>query len=331
MSTLILVSSAIVFANVIPSAWIESSAPRGLLGAASFFVLTFEPHLGIVAALAIIGLLVLRNWRVAVIAAPLLGWTLGPMAWSLMRPSPSPIRSPLHIMTANLLVGHDGVDVLARRIIELNPDVIFFQEYTPAKARRLIPLLAGRYPNVAEGLRDHAFGSAIYSRFPFLEVPDLYPHRSIRAPNGLEGRIGGEVGVWDPQVRAIIEHDGEPIVLQNVHFAPPIHLQYFAEQRAMTRWLCDWLKSETRAVVIAGDFNSTDRSDNLRELAAAGALDTAGIAGRGWIGTWPSSGLAGLVPMPIDHILVRGLRCSAARVGGDIASDHLPLFAEIGR
>jgi len=233
-------------------------------------------------------------------------------------------------MTANLLVGHAEVDALAAQVRQFAPDVIFFQEYTPAKAAKLETLLGPMYPFRVEGMRDHAFGEAIYSKIAFVSEPELYPHESIRAQGSLVGRAGGDVGIWDPQIRAVIEFGGTEIVLQNVHYAPPIHSSYLLEQRIMTEWLCDWLSREARPVIIAGDFNSTQTSVNLVELRGAGLIDSRSAASRGWAGTWPAVGLPSMLPVAIDHVLVRGLQCEFSRPGTNIASDHLPLLAIVG-
>lgn len=127
----------------------------------------------------------------------------------------------------------------------------------------------------------------------------------------------------------MIEVRGTQIVLQNVHYAPPIHSSYLLEQRIMTQWLCDWLARETRPVIVAGDFNSTQSSVNLADLRRAGLVDSRSFA-RGWTGTWPASGLASALPVAIDHVLTRGLLCESSTPGSDIASDHLPLLTVVG-
>ena len=252
---------------------------------------------------------------------------LAPVAWTFVRPDPQPLSKPLAVLTANLLVGHASVDRVVRLIEIEAPDVIFFQEYTPAKAEKLIERLGAVYPYRVEGMREHSFGAAIYSRRPFVGRPELFPHEAIRGH--VWARSAGEVGIWDPQPRAVVRHGDREIVLQNVHFAPPIRISYLREQRVMTGWLCEWLRAERRAVVIAGDLNSTDASVNLDDLRAAGTVSVR-AAGRGMMGTWPSSGLAGVVPVGIDHILIRGVRCDRARIGSGIDSDHLPLVASVG-
>lgn len=320
-------AAALLLARVVPGQWGDSENSRRLVFAAAFFTRTFELHVAVAMCVGVAALLLLRRWAACAIAAIVPAAVLAPAIWTYLRPDPAPLSKPLTVLTANLLVGHASVDRVVRLIEAELPDVIFFQEYTPAKAEKLVDRISAKYPYRIEGLREHAFGAAIYSRLPFIGEPELFPHESIRGH--VSARSTGEVGIWDPQPRAVVRHGDREIVLQNVHFAPPIRTSYLREQRVMTGWLCEWLRNDHRAVVIAGDLNSTDQSANLGDLRAAGMMSVR-AAGRGMMGTWPSSGLAGLVPIGIDHILIRGLRCDRARVGGEIDSDHRPLLARVG-
>lgn len=320
-------SAALLVARAVPGAWGEAEHAGRLAFAAAFFVRTFETHAAAAMAIGVVGLVLLRRWKIAVLSGVVPLIFVASFTWSFVRPAPVPLTKPLTVMTANLLVGHASVDRVVGLIEAESPDVIFFQEYTPAKAAKLIERLGAMYPYRVEGMRDHAFGAAIYSRLAFEGEPELFPHEAIRGHEA--ARSTGEVGIWDPQPRAVVRHDGRDIVLQNVHFAPPIHVSYLREQRVMTGWLARWVASERRAVVVAGDFNSTDSSANLGELRAAG-LKSVRESGRGMMGTWPSSGLAGMVPVGIDHILIRGMSSDGVRVGSPIDSDHLPLVARVG-
>lgn len=320
-------SALLLLARVVPGEWGDSESSRRLAYAVAFFTRTFESHAALGMCAGVGFLILLRNWAACTIAAIVPAVVLAPTVWTYVRPDPEPLSKSLTVLTANLLVGHTSVDRVVRLIEAEAPDVIFFQEYTPAKAEKLIERLGAAYPYRVEGMREHSFGAAIYSRRPFVGRPELFPHEAIRGH--VSARNTGEVGIWDPQPRAVVQHGDREIVLQNVHFAPPIRIAYLREQRVMTDWLCRWLESERRAVVIAGDFNSTDSSANLGDLRRAGLVSVR-AAGRGLMGTWPSSGIAGLVPVGIDHILIRGLRSDRAHVGGAIDSDHLPLVARVG-
>lgn len=329
IGTIVVFSGLLALARGVPEAWAESTGASQRLFMLSFFVRTFEMHIGLVLLVPLAVLLVLRKWRFAALAAPALIWTLSPLALSFLRPAPARLSQPLRVMTANLLVGHAKVDALVKEVERFSPDVLFLQEYTPAKAEALVRRIGAAYPHRAEAMRDHAFGEAIYSKIPFESEPELYPHQSIRPTRGLEDREGTEVGIWDAQIRAVILFEGKPIVLQNVHYAPPIRAPYLGEQRIMTNWLCEWVRRETRPVIVAGDFNSAPASTNLCALRQAGLTNSRG-ASSGWAGTWPARGWASLLSVPIDHILVRGLECEFAGPGQEIDSDHLPWTAVVG-
>jgi len=330
IASFIVSAGVLSMAYAVPNSFAESAGVARLLFALAFFVRTFELHLALATLAPLALLLVLRRWWIAAVTATLPVWALAPIAFSYVSPAPLPVDRPLRVMTGNLLVGHAQVDPLLEQISRFAPDVIFFQEYTPAKAERLVHALAGQYPHRVEAIRDHAFGQAIYSKIPFESEPELYPHARIREQGALKGRAGTEVGIWDAQIRAVIRLDGAEIVLQNVHYAPPIRSSYLKEQRVMTKWLCEWLANETRPVIIAGDFNCTPASANLSDLHRAGLTNSRRVA-RGWAGTWPASGLPSIAPVTIDHVLIRGLRCEFSSPGTNIASDHLPVLAIVGR
>lgn len=328
--TFVVFVAVVAFAYATP-AWLADS--RGIARRLFYFafcVRTFEMHMAIGLVAPFFVLLLLRRWKLALGGAAVLLWMFGPLAFSFVRPGNPKADRPLRVMTANLLIGHNEIGGLLNEIRNFAPDVLFFQEYTPEKAERLRIALAEFYPHRVEGIREHAFGQAIYSKFAFVSEPELYPHESIREQGKHEGRAGGEVGIWDAQIRAVIAFARTEIVLQNVHYAPPIHSSYLREQRIMTNWLCDWLATEKRPVIIAGDFNCTQNSVNLADLRRVGATDTRSAASRGWCGTWPARGPGSVLPVTIDHILTRGFACEFSSPGGDIASDHLPVMATLG-
>lgn len=75
----------------------------------------------------------------------------------------------------------------------------------------------------------------------------------------------------------------------------------------------------SRPFVIAGDFNSTPWGRAYNAVPGTRAGDPR------FEGTFPA--LLGPLGLPIDHIRFGGLILTDYRVGPDIGSDHLPLFA----
>lgn len=299
----------------------------------AFMARTFGFHMGLGLGLMVVLAAVVRRRRLAGCAAVLGAVLAGPGVVSGFRSSPAipggvgagaPV---LTVMSANLLVGHADEDALLAEIARHDPDLLIFQEYTPAKADVLVRALAARYPHRHEAMRGHAFGGAVFSRLPFVGEPEDAPHAELRADAGL--REGGVVGIQDPQIRVVVEFAGAPVVVQNIHDAPPIGGSYLAEQRRFIGWLARWAAAEPRAVLIAGDFNSTPESVNAADLRAAGLTEAHAAAGVGRGGTWPTDGPLSWVPrVRIDQVWARGLRCVSSVVGEPNASDHRPVVAK---
>ncbi len=155
----------------------ETSFDASVWAFALFFVqvLSFHTGIGLCVVAALAGLRRLRLAAVVslLIAAPL----LAPVAWS-WRPrsavaSPGP---PITILSANLLFPELRCDRFLELVRSESPDIIFIQEYTPEKREKIRPALEDDYPHYVEAPRIHAFGQALFSRFPILGEPQFAPH-----------------------------------------------------------------------------------------------------------------------------------------------------------
>jgi endonuclease/exonuclease/phosphatase (EEP) superfamily protein YafD len=295
----------------------------------AFMGRTFSPHLGLLLLAFVLIAALFRRRRIALASFALAGVLLFPWAASFLRAAPSRSGAPtLIVMSANLLRGSVGEESLLAEIRRTNPDVILFQEYTPDKAAALRPVLGPLYPHYDEAMRDHAFGQAIFSRFAFVSPADHAPHAALRESLAGALRLGGVVGIQDPQIRVAIDFHGTPVVLHNIHMPPPMGGSYLAEQRRMTAWLCDSAAAETRPLILAGDFNSTPESLNAADLRAAGLFEASDTA-KGRSTTWPTEGPLSWIPgVRIDHQWHNvGLVCVRSEVCADNPSDHRPIVA----
>ena len=149
----------------------------------------------------------------------------------------------------------------------------------------------------------------VWSRFPVRELGDL----------GLPPARVMRVGVDAP---------GSPFVLYVVHALNPLRDTSFGDQRRFTDDLLAAIASESRPVVVAGDFNMSDRVVSYRAMDAA--LTDAmrvGEAGR----TTYAGGLWTTVLLRIDHIFVDHSWC-ADRAGTFVTagSDHRGVEAAVG-
>jgi endonuclease/exonuclease/phosphatase (EEP) superfamily protein YafD len=239
----------------------------------------------------------------------------------------APAPPTLRLLCANLMDGRVDPDALRAQVDRFDPDVLLLQEWTPAAVASLKPWLLGRFPHHAEVVRDDAFGQAVFSR---------------RAPAAPVRAYPPAAAIREPQMTVAVALDGRPMRIVNTHLLPPVSPALFAEQRRGARALAALLRAgrDGAAVpgggppvhVLAGDFNATPRTDLADAFERAGlrsAMDEGGVAGRGT--TWPRRGALAMVPgLRLDHVLVGPeVECRRAEVGGDIGSDHLPVFVEL--
>lgn len=286
---------------------------------------TFHAGLGLVVVLAWMALC--RLWKPVLVLLPILGWAIGPAAWSYVPKRVSPLTGDtITVMSVNLLIGSGSDRAAADLILREQPDVVVLQEYSDRAHAALHEMLHADYLYVAVVSRDDAFGQAVYSRRPFVGTPVLYPPATL----GTGRRAGGVVNLSDPQIRVVVEVGGREVVIQNIHTTPPVSGGQLAEQRAMIRWLAGWTRDEARPVILAGDFNATRES--LGVLRDAGTVSTHDLAGTGrgstWIDTTPLRYLPGV---RIDHVLISGgLACDRSMVLESIGSDHRPILARVG-
>jgi endonuclease/exonuclease/phosphatase (EEP) superfamily protein YafD len=324
----VLAYAGLLFGRFMPQHPVRDSDAHDWLCFVAGRLRTFEFHLGIaMAVLAGIALL-LRLRRTALLTAPVLIWTIGAAAWSsIPHRRADPASLSLTLMSANLLVHSPDVKKLLGEIDATAPDVIVMQEYTAAKGEQLRPALREQYPHIVEAMRNDAFGQAVYSKRPFLTPPELHPQGVLARG----ARTEGVVGLADPQIRVTIDLDGRELVVQNVHFVPPMSPQRFAEQRRQVEWLAEWLADETRSLIVLGDFNSTPESAQSALLREAGLRDAHHEGGSGRGTSWPDVGpLRHLPGIRIDQAFVGGeLVCDESRLGGSIGSDHRPLLIRV--
>jgi endonuclease/exonuclease/phosphatase (EEP) superfamily protein YafD len=153
----------------------------------------------------------------------------------------------------------------------------------------------------------------------------------------------GELGVWSkfpvrelgdlglPPARVMrvgVDAPGTPFVLYVVHALNPLRDTSFTDQRRFTDDLLAAIASEARPVVIAGDFNMSDRVVSYRSMDAA-LIDAmrVGEAGRTtYAGGWWTT-----VLLRIDHIFVDRSWCAdGAGTFVTAGSDHRGVEAEVG-
>ncbi|MBI1375354.1 MAG: hypothetical protein GC159_21770 [Phycisphaera sp.] len=320
-AVVVLVYAQLFFGYFFPHDYRSDSEAHLLFAWAAFMAQTFLYHAGlVVGVIAAVAL-----WRgkhcLFTLAMPLAVLTVAPVWWSAMPKTPQPTTGPgVKVMSINLLMINHDVDGILDEVARENPDVIMLQEYTAHWHTAFHTRLGEDYPYFAGIHQEDSFGSAIYSRVPFTERPVT------------EMKLG-EMKM--PQVRAVIEIDGLPVALYNVHLLPPRSLSYTRYQHRQFADLLERLRDEPRPVVLAGDFNFTGSSPMARDLDIRGYADTHDLAGVGVDATWPVKGSMRYWPVPglrIDHVFLSDhLTATSHRTGYGAGSDHRPVITTIAR
>ena len=237
-----------------------------------------------------------------------------------------PSGASFSVVTFNVQGSNRDLKQATDWLLRQAPDVIVLQETAEGYDGRLAPL----YDVYAH--EDHIEGSVrVFSRYAILEREVL----TIEDEPGLKA------------LRLLLNQNGRGLAVYAVHFTLPLKprsqfapnadigpealLRYDERRRnAQIRRFLEIARRETSPFVVAGDFNMSDASLIHDEIAALmdDAWRSAGIgAGR----TWPVAEAIGLprIIQPllrIDYIWhSAALRPTAAAVGENIGSDHLPV------
>ena len=309
--------TAVLLGYLWPTNWHSESTGYVLGFWAAFMARTFLFHLGLVLALIFLIALRCRQRRLWTACLPVLMITLGPSLLAFWPKHPATPTTPFRVMTVNLLMVNQTTGPLADEIARNAPDVLLLQELTEAWRAALETAIGKDYPYRIQECRDDSFGAAIYSRHAFAEPPQCDLH----------------LGDSDtPQMRAVISLAGGEIAFYNIHLLPPRSLDYLIEQRRQFAALLNMLESESLPVLVAGDFNFTERSPHAHAIERMGFRDTHDLAGWGRCATWPVNSILRWVPgLRLDHLyLSEKLVCGQSQTGTGQGSDHRPVVAEVG-
>ena len=230
----------------------------------------------------------------------------------------SPIRSEsegFRIVTFNTGVGLASGERITQFLQQVNPDIVVLVEVSERLARELDSLLPEQFSQRVFH-PDGIDGKAVLSRFPI---------RSSELLRLEDGR---------PALRVALDLDGEPLELLAVHFSPSMGIvdRGAAAGRDLDRWSAT-LNSAGRTIM-AGDFNTTERSPSHARLVALGFTDSFAEVGTGLGTTFPIFGRYFGLPigrfMRIDYVWHgAALRAERAWVGPDLGSDHLPVVVDL--
>lgn len=232
------------------------------------------------------------------------------------REAPPATGDALTVLTFNLGVGlADAADV-ARRLEEVEPDVVLLQELTRGVSARLDRLLAARYPHRAlfPGGVD---GKGIVSRLPLAEV-ERFVLEEGRSYLRVEVDAGGAA----------------PVTVVCVHFSPALGVLGLGSAAGRDLVTIAAELASAPSAILAGDFNSTWRSGVSGHLRGLGLTEAFETAGGEPAFTFPVFGRYFGLPigrfLRVDQVWTTADRVATeAIVGPDLGSDHLPLLVRL--
>jgi endonuclease/exonuclease/phosphatase (EEP) superfamily protein YafD len=207
----------------------------------------------------------------------------------------------IRIVSANVHSSMEALEKLADLSHDYGADIVAAYEVpdalTPADMARLFPALPTR---VLPSARDNGW--------PLIR-------RSALAARDM--RVGATM-MFDGSHGVIISGDLGNVQIVTIHPPSPGDpglMRDRDQQLAAAGASID----QARPFIVAGDFNSTPWGRAYASVPGVRAGDPR------FEGTFPA--VLGPLGLPIDHIRFGGLVLTDYRVGPDIGSDHLPLFA----
>jgi vancomycin resistance protein VanJ len=266
---------------------------------------TFLPWLG----LSIPVLAAAAAWRRSATAAAAIALTtavwLG-MFGHLIVPGKGGGPHNLRVLTHNVGASNPDPAGTAEVLLADDPDIIALQELTGDDLNAFHRLLRPRYPH-----RINAGTVALWSRHPYAAGDQV------------------DIGMgWPRALRAEVRTPAGPVAVYVAHLASVrVGTEGFSSARRNTTvtQLGERIAAEKLPrVVVMGDLNGTAYDRELAPLTY-GLTSAHAAGGWGFGFSWP----AGFPMARIDHILIRGVTATDARVLPATASDHRPVAADL--
>jgi endonuclease/exonuclease/phosphatase family metal-dependent hydrolase len=235
-----------------------------------------------------------------------------------------PVGPHFRVLTFNVNWGGARMDLAAQAIRSSGADIVCLQETTPRWEAYL--------------------RTSLKTEYPFME----FSHSATRMGGGLAflakrparqiAYIPSETGWFDGWIMEFTTDVG-PVQILNVHLRPPIsdrgswvsgYLTTSDDRKFEIERFFAARKQDLPALVV-GDFNEGENSPAVRWLESQGLINALPQFDRS-TPTWKWRYRGVMLKRRMDHILYTpDLRCSAARVIEEGASDHFPVEAVFGR
>jgi vancomycin resistance protein VanJ len=246
---------------------------------------------------------------------------------------PAPAGGAVTLLTWNAYAGNQEYAGVRDFLAAQPAAIVTLQELSSAWAARFNsdPAIARVYPYRLLPYKEGIAGTAILSAYPIVAtgLPDT--HASNRDdPQALWARIRLPAG---HVLTVVTAHPWPPDTVTPPCARPLCYAPYRRNaQLAVLRQTVDRLRQTGDPLVLAGDFNLTDREPAYRALTA-GLDDAFARAGQGRGATWRPLEVASHAPplLRIDYLLTSGLTPLTTAVNcAPPGSDHCGLVGQFG-
>ena len=208
---------------------------------------------------------------------------------------------PVSIVFSNVLCDNRHYERVIALAAAQDADIFTAAETTPDWVDHL-SALDQRYPYHLAPDNLGVFGVALYAKRPF----------------------SGEVITAGERGMHLLRADFGDYVVYVAHPMPPANVPLSEDNRVYIQTLSMRIATETKPVIVAGDFNATLWSNNLSPLIRDRLQWP---LGSGMAYTWPTGNPA--LAIQIDQVLTKGAVAGRYRVLGDVGSDHFPVRADL--
>ena len=218
------------------------------------------------------------------------------------------MKTPLRVLLANVNVKNQTYAPTIDLIRREQPDLFAIIETNRSWLSEL-EVLKASYPYSLRSPHAESFGIALYSKFP------LRPQAIDSPPEAADFHVIAAVAAE------------QPIVAIALHPPPPKNQPLSERRNRELTAISRYIQTQGLPVVVIGDFNTTLWSPYYQEFAKTAKLKDC-RQGFGILPTWTTR--VPLLYIPIDHCLVSPqIMLLNLKTGNNIASDHLPIIAEL--
>lgn len=256
--------------------------------------------------------LIFRRWRAALLQTPAVIAFVVMFGYAFTPPTvpAAPAGIEISVLTFNISLKNRDFEAVGQLIRDADADVVALQEINRAAYFYLDDDLADIYPYRAFHPDSAPPGQAVLSRYPILEDNFWQVERAHQ--------------------RVVLDVEGQRLAFYNIH---PVHFSLnrrslfnFDGQQREVDDILERLSHEDGALLILGDFNTTDQTDMYFRFAALYG-DAFRVAGDGFGLTFPA-----WMPLArLDYVFYNAAFVPLdahvwATSGG---SDHHPVYARL--